>query len=82
MATHSSVLVWRIPRTEEPGRLQSMESQRVRHNSSYLTSMHTPTISDYNMKPKNKPNQKLDSTKNQPWFGDMNTYTFLIFLIE
>ena len=32
MATHSSVLAWRIPRTEEPGRLQSMVSQRVRHN--------------------------------------------------
>ena len=32
MATHSSVLAWRIPRTEEPGRLQSMGSQRVRHN--------------------------------------------------
>ena len=27
MATHSSVLTWRIPWTEEPGRLQSMESQ-------------------------------------------------------
>ena len=32
MATHSSVLVWRIPWTEEPGRLQSMGSQRIRHN--------------------------------------------------
>ena len=32
MATHSSILVWRIPWTEEPGGLQSMESQRVRHN--------------------------------------------------
>ena len=32
MATHSSVLAWRIPWTEEAGRLQSMESQRVRHN--------------------------------------------------
>ena len=31
-ATHSSVLAWRIPRTEEPGRLQSMGSQRVRHD--------------------------------------------------
>ena len=31
MATHSSILVWRIPRTEEPGGLQSMESQRVGH---------------------------------------------------
>ena len=29
MATHSSVLAWRIPRTEEPGDLQSMGSQRV-----------------------------------------------------
>ena len=33
MATHSSILAWRIPRTEEPGRLQSMGSQRVGHNS-------------------------------------------------
>ena len=32
MATHSSILAWRIPRTEEPGGLQSMESQRVRHD--------------------------------------------------
>ena len=32
MATHSSVLAWRIPQTEEPGRLQSMGSQRVRHD--------------------------------------------------
>ena len=32
MATHSSVLAWRIPWTEEPGRLQSMGSQRVRHD--------------------------------------------------
>ena len=32
MATHSSILAWRIPWTEEPGRLQSRGSQRVRHN--------------------------------------------------
>ena len=32
MATHSSILVWRIPWTEEPSRLQSMELQRVRHD--------------------------------------------------
>ena len=31
MATHSSILAWRIPWTEEPGGLQSMASQRVRH---------------------------------------------------
>jgi len=32
MATHSSVLAWRIPWTEEPSGLQSMGLQRVRHN--------------------------------------------------
>ena len=31
-ATHSSVLAWRIPRTEEPGRLPSTESHRVGHD--------------------------------------------------
>ena len=31
MAIHSSILAWRIPWTEEPGGLQSMRSQRVRH---------------------------------------------------
>ena len=31
-ATHSSTLAWKIPWTEEPGRLESMESQRVRHD--------------------------------------------------
>ena len=42
LATHSSLVAWRIPWTEEPGRLQSMGSQRVRNNwvtntQSYLT---------------------------------------------
>ena len=32
MATHSIILAWRIPWTEEPGRLQSMGLQRVRHD--------------------------------------------------
>ena len=32
MATHSSILAWRTPWTEEPGGLQSMELQRVGHN--------------------------------------------------
>ena len=32
MATHSSTLAWKIPWMEKPGRLQSMGSQRVRHN--------------------------------------------------
>ena len=32
MATHSSILAWRIPWAEEPGELQSMELQRVGHD--------------------------------------------------
>ena len=32
MATHSSILAWKMPWTEEPGRLQSMGSQRIRHD--------------------------------------------------
>ena len=32
IATHSGIIAWRIPWTEEPGRLQAMGSQRVGHN--------------------------------------------------
>jgi len=32
MATHSSILAWKIPWTEKPGRLQSIESRRVGHD--------------------------------------------------
>ena len=35
MATHSSILAWRIPWMEEPGGLQSTESQRVRHDFTF-----------------------------------------------
>ena len=42
MATHSSTLAWRIPWREEPGRLQSMGSQRVGHN--WVTSLTSLTI--------------------------------------
>ena len=35
MATHSSILAWKIPWTEEPGRLQSMGSQRVGHDFTF-----------------------------------------------
>ena len=38
MATHSSILAWRIPWTEEPGGLQSMGSQRAGHN--WVTNTH------------------------------------------
>ena len=39
MATHSSILAWRIPWTEEPGGLQSVELQRFGHNR--VTNTHT-----------------------------------------
>ena len=42
MATHSSMLAWRIPRTEEPGRLQSTVLQRVRHDS--VTNRHSECL--------------------------------------
>ena len=41
MATHSSILAWRIPWTEEPGGLQFTGSQRVRHNLSDLAGTHS-----------------------------------------
>ena len=43
MATHCSILAWRIPRTAVPSRLQSMGSQRVRHNWATHTHTHRHT---------------------------------------
>ena len=40
MATHSSILAWRIPWIDEPGALQSTGSQRVRHNQATFTFNH------------------------------------------
>jgi len=45
MATHSSILAWRIPCTEEPGGLQSMGSQRVGHD--WATSLHFTSLHAY-----------------------------------
>ena len=42
MATHSSTLAWKIPRTEEPGRLQSLGSQRVGYD--WATSLHSSML--------------------------------------
>ena len=47
MATHSSILAWRIPWTEEPGGLQSIRSQRVRHDWSDLARTQTYIIYTY-----------------------------------
>ena len=44
MATHSNILAWRIPWTEEPGGLQSIGSQRVRHDWSDLSQNSTAQV--------------------------------------
>ena len=44
MATHSRILDWRIPWTEEPGGLQSMGSQKVRHEWRDLAHMQRPNL--------------------------------------
>ena len=45
MATHSNIVAWRIPWTEEPGSLQSMGSQRVGHNWRDLACMYAFVLS-------------------------------------
>ena len=47
MATHSSFLAWKIPGIEEPGRLQSMASQRIRHNQATDRHAHNKHINEY-----------------------------------
>ena len=44
MATHSSILAWRIPWMEEPGGLQSLGLQRVGHDLVTLATKHTHSI--------------------------------------
>ena len=43
MVTHSRILAWRIPWTEEPGRLESLEWHRVGHDWSNLAHVHVYT---------------------------------------
>ena len=51
MVTHSNILVWTIPWTEEPGGIQSMELQRVGQN---LVTEHAPTLRGRISRRKNK----------------------------
>ena len=46
LATHSSILAWRIPWTEGPGELQSIGSQRVKHNCATNTEAFSSKIHD------------------------------------
>ena len=63
MASHSSILAWKIPRTEEPGRLQSMGSLKVRHNSVTLSSL----FIFMHWKSKWQPNPLFLSGESQGW---------------
>ena len=67
MVTHSSVLARRIPWTEEPGRLQSIGSQRVGHDSSDLTGSHAQTSTSLCTSfPPSDPSQALTLSVTQP----------------
>ena len=56
MATHSSILAWRIPWTEEPGRLQSTGSQRVGHDRATSLSLSLFLLPHSTLKKKKKTN--------------------------
>ena len=49
MATHSSILAWRIPRTEEPGGLQSIGLQSWTHLKQVTMAWHIPDYQTHNM---------------------------------
>ena len=61
--THSSILAWRIPWTEEPGGLQPIVSQRVGHVWSDLACMHTKKSRSPGTEP--KINQELDTEERE-----------------
>ena len=68
MATHSSILAWRIPWTEEPGGLQSVGYQRIRHD--WVTNTHI--ISEFS-KPLNiRPLTKIDFIFRNECLGNEN----------
>ena len=68
MATHSSILAWKIPRTEEPGGLQSMGSQRVGHDSA----TNTQVVHRIWKASRERPPRTISSYRNKmtgsPWF--------------
>ena len=70
MATHSSITVWRIPRTEEPGGLQSIASQRVRHDWSNLACTHAYSLWRRKVED-NEGAINSPSTPNHPWATNM-----------
>ena len=67
MATHSSVLAWRIPGTGEPGGLQSMGSHRVRHDWSDLAA----AASIYLLGKKERGREREEGRKGKKWMKEI-----------
>ena len=65
IAIHSRILAWRIPWTEEPGRLQSMRLQRVRHDRA-TEPVHTHTQNTGDNKPGSGEGEKPVASKKNP----------------
>ena len=63
MATHSSVLAWRIPGTEGPGGLLSIGSHRIRHDKSDLAAAAANTIHNDNLEMDYRPKCKTTNYK-------------------
>ena len=61
METHSSILAWRIPWTEEPRGLQSIGLQRVRHNCSELVGKHVSRIQVKEIIQQNQKDEYIDN---------------------
>ena len=74
METHSSILAWRIPWSEEPGRLQSMGLQWVRHDWARNTHTHTHTHITWLL-------SVLEVTWGFKWFSHRYTYMSPIFTL-
>ena len=73
VATHSSILAWKIPWTEEPGRLQFMGSQRVGHNWATSLSYVNMTQAVSRIYKESVPIRKRDTTQLLNYTKDLNT---------
>ena len=65
MATHSSILAWRIPWTEEPGRLHAIGLQKVGHDWSKLACTHAYLLLNWFYKAGERPKEKKGETMNK-----------------
>ena len=85
MATHSSILAWEIPWTEEPGRLQSMGSQRVRHswaiNSSLVYHKSASNWSNLYPKPWYKHHPQCLNLANNVWFFPLTIFVCRLLIV-